>query len=67
MTSTNLRSISATNIVFPRSLEATKIFLSKAVNDSTKNDTAVIIVFFTELFEVKRNRDSRNELFSVSS
>ena len=41
------------------SLEAAKNILVKSlVNDSTKHETAVIIIFFAELFEVKRNRDS---------
>ena len=35
--------------------------------DSTKHDTAVIIFFLTELFEVKRKRDSRNKFFAMSS
>ena len=35
-------------------------------NDSTKHDTAVIIVLFTELFDVKRNRGSRNKVFACS-
>ena len=35
--------------------------------DSTIHDTAEIIVFFTELFEVKCRRGSGNNFFSVSS
>ena len=35
--------------------------------DSTKHDTAVIIVLLTELFDVKRNnRGSRNKVFACS-
>ena len=36
------------------------------LNDSTKHNTAVIIVFFAELFDVKRDWDSRNKDFPVS-
>ena len=49
------------------SLEAAKnIFVKSIVNDLTKHDIAVIIVFFTELFEVKRGRGSWNKLFAGS-
>ena len=33
----------------------------------TKHDIAVIMVFFAELFEVKRDRGSPNKVFAVSS
>ena len=36
------------------------------LNDLTKHDTAVIIVFFAILFEVERDRGSRNKVFVVS-
>ena len=56
-----------TNQVF-RSLEAAKnIYPTMLLFDSTKHDTAVIIFFLTELFEVKRKRDSRNKFFAMSS
>ena len=35
------------------------------LKDSTKDDTAVFIVFFAELFEVKRDRGSLNKVFVV--
>ena len=45
-----------------RSLEAAKnTFVRSIVDDSTKDDNAVIIVFF------KRSRRSRNKLFTGSS
>ena len=48
----------------PRSLEAEKeTFVKIIVSNSTKYDTAIIIVFLAELFEVKRGRRSRNKLF----
>ena len=50
-----------------RSLGAAKnIYTSILELDCTKHDTAVTIVFFTELFEVKFKRGSRNKFFAGS-
>ena len=51
-----------------RSLEAAKnIFVKMLLKKLTKHDIAVIMVFFAELFEVKRDRGSPNKVFAVSS
>ena len=50
-----------------RSLGAAKnIYPTILFKDSTKHDTAVTIVFFNELFEVKCKRGSWNNFFAGS-
>ena len=42
------------------------VFVKSLLNNSSKHDTAVIIVFFAELFGVKHNRDPLNNFFAGS-
>ena len=52
---------------FPKLRSRKKYYPTILLLDSTKHDTAVITVFFTELFEVKCKRGSRNNFFAESS